>query len=191
MHIKNVNTATKIATIVKRTKNTSKKLWDIDWNINDKSILKDESGRVYLIVVNGEIYKIGASSCKGGIQKTISIYRDLAFIGSPSVRTYGIHVLISDELDKGNSVEFYLIKADKINLPVPGLFDIEIKKNVSVDCKEIENKCLNDFYNNIGTYPKWNFQEKHEVWPDYITEGCNKLKTKTGKNSKISKLWHN
>ncbi len=183
MNIKKVKTALKVATIINKTKDVSKKMWDIEWNITDKTILKDESGRVYLLVVDGEIYKIGASNCKGGIKKTISVYRDLALSGGPSIRTYGIHILISEELKKGNSVEFYLIQSQKINIPIAGLFGIELKENVSVDCKEIENKCLSEFFNEVGAYPKWNFQEKHESWPEYIAEACNKLNIRTTKNS--------
>lgn len=174
MNINKVKTALKVATIVDRTKNPKKKLWDIEWAISDKSILKDESGRVYLLVVAGEIYKIGASSCKGGIQKTISVYRDLALTGTPSVRTFGIHQLIKKQLDNKHSVEFYLIQSQKINIPIAGLFGIDYKENVSVACKEIENQCLKEYHAEEGNYPQWNFQENHTVWPKWITEMCNK-----------------
>lgn len=185
MNISKVKTAVKVATIVNRTKNPKKKLWDIDWNITDKSILKDESGRVYLLVVAGEIYKIGASNCKGGIQKTISIYRDLALVGTPSVRTFGIHQLIKHQLDNNYSVEFYLIQSQKINIPIAGLFGIEYKENVSVDCKEIENQCLKEYHNEVGKYPQWNFQENHDVWPKWITEMCNKQNTEHTTKAKL------
>lgn len=173
MNINEVKTAIKVATVLNDQSNP-KKLWNLHWDITDKGILKDESGRVYLIVVNGEIYKIGASGCKGGIQKTISIYRDYALIGTPSVRTFGIHQLIKQELDSGNSVEFYLIQSQKIDVPIAGLYGVEMKYNVSVDCKEIENKCLREYYKKEGKAPIWNFQENHDVWPKWITELANK-----------------
>lgn len=172
MNISEVKTAIKVATVTNDQSNP-KKLWNLNWDVNDKKILKDESGRVYLIVVNGEIYKIGASGCKGGIQKTLTIYRDYALVGTPSVRTFGIHQLIKKEIDNGASVEFWLIQSQKINIPIAGLYGIEFKENVSVDCKEIENKCLSEYWAKEGTAPKWNFQEKHEVWPKWITEMVN------------------
>ena len=183
MNINKVTTAMKIATIINDNSNP-KKLWNIKWETDDKTILKDEAGRVYLIVVNGEIYKIGASNCKGGIKKTISVYRDLALVGTPSVRTFGIHQLIKQELDKGYSVEFYLIQSQKINIPIAGLFGIELKENVSVDCKEIENKCLSEYIKIETKAPKWNFQENHDVWPKWITELCNKQNIKQTKKAK-------
>lgn len=183
MNITNVKTAVKVATIVKDDSNP-KKLWNIHWDMTDKKILKDEAGRVYLLVVDGEIYKIGGSNCKGGIQKTISVYRDLALIGSPSVRTYGIHVLIKEQLDLGKNVEFYLISSDKVTAPVKGLFGFDIKEDVSIDYREIEYKCKEDYIRLEGNHPIWNFQERHESWPTYLTEGCNKLNSNTTKKAK-------
>jgi hypothetical protein len=187
MNISEVKTAIKVATVTNDSSNP-KKLWNLKWDVTDKTILKDESGRVYLIVVNGEIYKIGASVCKGGIQKTISIYRDYALVGTPSIRTFGIHQLIKQELDSGNNVEFYLIQSQKIDVPIAGLYGIELKRNVSVDCKQIENKCLSEYHTKEGRAPKWNFQENHEVWPKWIAEIVNKQSiNQTNKAKKLIK----
>lgn len=55
-------------------KNTiSKGKWKIKY-ICDKNIQKKENGRVYFIVINDVIYKIGSSECKGGIKNTFSFY---------------------------------------------------------------------------------------------------------------------
>ena len=46
--------------------------------------------RVYLIVVNGVIKKIGGSQAEGGIKFTLAIYKDGGVAGRPSIRSFGI-----------------------------------------------------------------------------------------------------
>ncbi len=41
-----------------------------------QKILSENVARVYLIVVDGEIKKIGGSEATGGIKSTLEIYRD-------------------------------------------------------------------------------------------------------------------
>ena len=144
--------------------------------------LKDDSGRVYLIVVDGVIYKIGGSQCKDGIKGTWSFYCG-GMTGSPSVRTYGIPILIREKLDNGSKVELYMIPSEKVFAPVKGLFGEEDGK-VGIDFKAIEDKCKKDYKSIVGDYPKWNFQERNQPWPRYIQEGCNKLNEETSSTSK-------
>ena len=54
------------------------------------TILKTNVSRVYLIVVDGIIKKIGASQDKGGIKGTFNIYKDGGVKGRPSIRSFGI-----------------------------------------------------------------------------------------------------
>ncbi|GAA7889028.1 hypothetical protein BTM126_15230 [Helicobacter pylori] len=82
MHISEVKTAFKIADVeyVKdRTKlnfNYLKDLKDENNQSLSQNILTQNVARVYLIVVNGEIKKIGGSQADGGIKSTLNIYKD-------------------------------------------------------------------------------------------------------------------
>lgn len=169
-----------------KVENNPIKFWDIKWNKNDDSLF-DTSGRVYFITSNGEIKKIGGSQDKGGIKGTFSWYINNALSGGPSVRTYGIHILIREELDKGNEVEVYSIFSQKIMAPVKGLFGETIIET-NIDFKTMENICKNDYISIMGNYPVWNFQERGDKWPIYIREGCNLVNTTSTKNSKKKSL---
>lgn len=120
----------------------------------DKKILRDNSGRIYLIVSNGEIKKIGGSECKGGIINTMSFYQG-GMQGGPSIRTFGIHLLIKEELDKGNKVEIYMITSPKAKMKVKGLFNEELMEVSAF--RDMENKCKKDFISVDGKLPEWNF----------------------------------
>lgn len=172
MNIEDVKTAIKVATIIEKNDNNKnrKYLWDIKWNDKiNKFILKDNAGRVYLIVSNKIIMKIGGSQQTGGIKSTISTYKNCANSGRPSDRTYGIHIFIREEMNKGNIVEIYMIKSDEVKAPVKGLFGYN--EELVSPFKEMERKCLMDYFKIEGEYPKWNLQERNEPWPKYIQEG--------------------
>jgi hypothetical protein len=173
MNINKVTTAIKVGKSV-RIHNNSKKNWGIIWDENSEDVINNKSGRVYLIVSNGEIKKIGGSQDKGGIKGTLKWYSDSALTGGPSVRTYGIHMFITEELDNGNDVEFYVITSEKVILPVKGLFNEELVFT-NVNFKSMENKCKEDYIGVMGELPKWNIQERAESWPIYIREGCDNI----------------
>jgi hypothetical protein len=187
MNINQVKTTKKVADILPRndgSKNKIKMYWYEEKNGYDIPLkyLKDNSGRVYLIVVDDVIYKIGGSQCKGGIKGTWGPYCG-GMGGSPSVRTYGIPILIREKLDNGSKVELYMIPSEKVFAPVKGLFGEE-DRQVGIDFKAIEDKCKEDYKSIVGNYPKWNFQERNQPWPRYIQEGCNKLNEETSFNSR-------
>ena len=97
MNIKEVKTAIKIGDFVLRNDNTPNKI-NIEYLPNlGKDILEDDSARIYLIVVDGIIKKIGGSSSKGGIKATMSFYVN-AMQGSPGRPRFIIHLLIEKEL---------------------------------------------------------------------------------------------
>lgn len=182
MKIDLVKTATKVANIVSRNDDSDNKI-KVNWSsdVSDK-ILKDESGRVYLIVVDNEIKKIGGSMAKNGIKGTWSAYCS-GLTGSPSVRTYGIHTLISECLQTNKVVELYLILSEKVQANVKGLFGYD-SREIGYDFKEMEKKCKDDYITIMSKYPPWNFQEQNMSWPIYIQEGCNELNKKTTEKSK-------
>jgi hypothetical protein len=172
LHISQVTTATKVGEIVAVTSETKK--WEIKWEKKIDSILKDKSGRVYMIVVDGKIYKIGGSVDKKGILGTMGWYEKNAFTGGPSIRTHGIHLLIHRELENNKKVEIYMISSNKVMAEVKGLFGVVIKM-VSIDFKEMEDLCKSDYVNKCGRYPEWNFQENKEQWDPELVESCNNV----------------
>jgi len=147
--------------------NKSKNKWKINYLCN-RDIQIKPNGRIYLIVVNSEIYKIGSSACKGGIKTTFSFYQG-GLGGSPSIRTFGIHKLIQLELDKGNKIEIYTLFNEEIKIMTNGLFS-SIEKITFPDIREMEDLCRQDYKKVYGKYPCWNFQENGEEWAQFIKD---------------------
>ena len=156
-----------------KNKTKSKALIRFDYSVcEDKTILNRSSGRVYLICVNDKIYKIGYSTQKKGIKGTLGFYQG-AMGGKPSIRSFGIHILISKELDKGNKVYIYVKHSESKTERIFCLNKVHI---ISVSpSKDFESACKKDYYDfENGKYPKWNFQEKNEQWPKDIQLAHNK-----------------
>jgi hypothetical protein len=159
----------------------SKYLWSPIWNDTlSVDYLKKEIGRCYFIVVNDEIYKIGFSDCKKGIFGTINDgYKGAGNGGSPSIRTHGIHILIAEELLKGNKVEFYCQYIEEIQVEVElPLFDGSTKKvKTSLSGKVLEEANRELFVEVAGKFPIWNLQESSTKWPEYLQESLRELKS--------------
>lgn len=140
--------------------NENKNRWNINY-VKDKTILNNKNNRIYLIVVEQEIKKIGSSCAQGGIKDTFRHYVNPGKCASK--RTSGIHKNIIQELKKGHTVRFYC----KFNTPrketIRGFFS---SKEVDV-CSNIfylEKIHLKDFKTQFGHYPMWNLKEKNEKW---------------------------
>ena len=166
-----------------RIENTPENKWKGKWDIKyecSKDIQKKENGRIYFILVDGKIYKIGSSACKGGIKSTFGSYIG-GLGGSPSIRTMGIPVLIQELLDAGKEIKIYALFNDPIKVPVYGLFSVR-EVDTYPQVKEMEEECRIDYKKIYGKYPQWNFQENHEKWPTHIqklfTEQVNQRKKK-------------
>lgn len=179
MNIKDVKTAFKVADVVLDNEHPVRHIKFVFLNeVYDESnkrissdILKDSAGRIYLIVSDGEIVKIGKSKAKGGIKSTMSFYQG-GMQGGPSIRTYGIHVLLKEELEKRKKVEIFMITSIKVKMAIKGLFDKEELK-VTPDILDMEYKCKKDYFEREGNYPPWNFQERGEPWRQDILRDLN------------------
>lgn len=161
MHINEVKTAIKIGDFILRKDNRNK----IGFNFSsklDRKVLSDDSARIYLIVANGIIKKIGGSIQKGGIRGTLSFYVG-AMTGSPGRPRFIIHLLIEKTLKKGSDVELHMITSPKKLALVNGLFGS--KKIKIASYKEMEDLCKSDYYSKEKKYPDWNFQENHQPYP--------------------------
>ena len=129
---------------------------------------------VYILCVNGEIYKIGQSSTKSGIQGCMGFYLS-AGQDDPGINRFAINWFMREELDKGNKVEVYMIYMDPIVVDVPGLFKSE-QITVPVSAKGIEENCLMQYNTIEGNYPKWNYQETGVSLPANIHEAFGQYK---------------
>src|SRR3989344_6660230 len=154
MNIKKVKTATKIGNFFLRSGHRNK----IDLNYLpslSRKFLTDDAARIYLVVQNGIIKKIGGSASKGGIKATMSFYVG-AMTGSPGVPRFIGHLLIEKALRKKSKVELYMITSPKPLARVSGLFGY--KKVPIASFKEMEDLCKSDYIAKEGRYPDWNFQ---------------------------------
>ena len=173
LHIEDVKTAEHIGNCI-HYEGPSKRDWVMSWKPEFAEKIKDNAGRIYIIVSRapdsdtneGVIKKIGKSECRGGMKNTFAFYQG-GLGGSPSIRTFGIHKLIAHELEIGNSVEIWGIWSQPVAVQVPGLFGIEeMFVTPSIHC--MEEKCRNDYKNIVGEFPPWNFQERGQPWPEFV-----------------------
>ncbi|CAF34303.1 hypothetical protein S-PM2d238, partial [Synechococcus phage S-PM2] len=139
-----------------------------------KSLKTKQLSMVYILCVDGEIYKIGQSSTKSGIQGCMNFYLN-AGQDDPGINRFAINWLIRDELDKGSKVEVYMIYMEPIIVEVPGLFKTS-KMSVPVSAKGIEETCLMQYNVIEDCYPKWNYQETGENLPNQIHEAFGQYK---------------
>jgi|694.fasta_scaffold46257_5 hypothetical protein len=174
MNINEVKTA-KLVGKINLLEGHPKKHWKVEWDKTMMKMIKDKSGRVYLITSDKIIKKIGGSQDKGGLKGTIGAYQDSACSGKPSIRTYGVHMIIYEELLMGKEVEIYLIKVDKVMAVTKGLFGPTEEMLLNLDFRETENICKQEYYEIYGKYPDWNFQENKAKWPLHISEECEEI----------------
>lgn len=177
MKIEDIN-AIKVCDISLNERAADRRLWDINWVENiSNDILTQKNGRCYFIVVNSEIYKIGYSDQIGGIKATIESYKSSGNSGRPSDRTHGIHVLIAEELVRGNTVEFYFSYNENIEVELTLMDGTKKIINESISGKILETENMKIYLSVEGVHPIWNLQEAGKPWPDYLQESRRVLLT--------------
>ncbi|WQY63229.1 GIY-YIG nuclease family protein [Helicobacter pylori] len=177
MHISGVKTAFKIADVeyvkdsTKLNFNYLKDLKDENNQSLSQNILTQNVARVYLIVVDGEIKKIGGSQADGGIKSTLNIYKDGGVKGRPSIRSFGVWYFLYHTILTGAKIEFYMIYQPNFETQVKGLFGFHTIKDASISYKLLEQACLTDYRNNNNdALPEWNVQEQGKDWPNDIKD---------------------
>ena len=174
MNTKNLKNATKIGKFIRNLTEAKKNLNFQKEDLLSRVDFRKNEARVYFIVVNDVIAKIGGSNAKGGISGTIAPYCS-GNGGRPSDRTFGVNYLIEQELIKGSKVELYAQWMPSITANVPSLTGNK-KISVSFSYKEMEEACVKEYLSlNNGLHPIWNFQEAGRPWPKVIQEGRRKL----------------
>ena len=191
MLISEVKTAFKIAD-VKYYNSTKlnfvylKDLVDQEGKSLPNDILTKNYPRVYIIVVDNYIMKIGASQSKKGMKQTLNIYQDGGVKGRPGIRSYGVWYLLHKAASEEKKVEFYMIFHDVFRQNVKGLLG-EKEMEVGISCNLIEKCCLEDYKEKEGEYPQWNIQERGEDWLDEIKRGYTKITEESLKRKRKSK----
>lgn len=165
MNINDVKTAIKIGDFVLRQNHRNK--IDIKYSSIDNKILTDNSARIYLIVQDGIIKKIGGSVAKGGIKTTMSFYTS-SMTGSPGAPRFVIHLLIEEALINKSKLELFMITSPRTLARVNGLFGYQKVEIASF--KEMEDLCKSDYYSKERKYPDWNFQENHKPYPSELAQ---------------------
>ncbi|MDR0967945.1 MAG: hypothetical protein LBL75_03945 [Rickettsiales bacterium] len=190
MKITQVKTAFKIADIEYvpgSTKLNFKYLTELkDENKNPlpQSVLTKNLARVYLIVVDGEIKKIGGSQAAGGIKGTLRIYQDGGVGGRPSIRSFGIWYFLYTTILKKKKIEFYMIYQENFPKEIKGLFGFHNIKDAYVSYKLLEQCCEEDYKNKEnGKYPDWNIQEQAGDWPDNVKQQHAEITQKSTKKT--------
>jgi hypothetical protein len=185
MKISHVKTAFKIADVefvpnaTKLKFNYLSKIKDENGKVLSQKILTENVARVYLIVVDGEIKKIGGSQSAGGIKNTLQIYQDGGIKGRPSIRSFGIWYFLYNTILQNKKIEFYMIYQENFEKEIKVLFGFHKVKNAYVSYKLLENCCESDYKSKEnGRYPEWNVQEQAGDWPDEIKSEHSKI-TKT------------
>lgn len=172
MKISEVKTAFKIAD-VEFIKGSTKLNFNYLQDLRDENgaplpqkILRENVARVYLIVVNGEIKKIGGSQADGGIKATLQIYQDGGVGGRPSIRSFGVWYFLYHTILTGAKIEFYMIYQPNFGKKIKGLFGEKLVRNAYISYKLIEQCCVKDYLaRENGKFPEWNVQEQGADWP--------------------------
>ena len=150
---------------------SSKTLWKFHLTTDN-----EKGGFVYIITVNGKIYKIGASSGKEGIRGAAGY--GIGNDGGPSSRSTGIHYYIAKELFNEKEVEFYVYMCPRITAYVEHL---KKETEYSIDPHQVETEIVDKFKQETGgNVPPWNKQErgKEGIWEDDIVKIHASIKSK-------------
>ena len=173
MHISHITTMTRVGEIkfkkdkdgnVVLSKNNKEKLVLVPDPKMTKEQLKDSRGRVYSIVVDGIIHKIGGSQDKGGIQGTIGWYLNGHEKGN-SERTYCTWNFITQNCKAGKKVEIWAVWAPMVLAEIPTMTGSE-KKPMPVDYHTIELAFNDEYYKIMNQHPTLNMQESGKRWQD-------------------------
>jgi hypothetical protein len=159
-------------------KGTRYVLWDhkikIEWDdAITRALRTSYLGWVYLIVVDGEIYKIGQSSASNGIEGTLSFYMSAGF-DDAGINRFAINWMIRDEMDKGHKVQFYGIYQEPVVIETKGLFSTGHHKMISA--KGMEAQAISDYVASEGAYPVWNYQESGNILDADISKAFGQYK---------------
>ena len=162
MNISYITSMTRVGSI--ETQQGQQKLAFIPDPGVDREQLRDIRGRVYAIVVDGEIEKIGGSQDAGGIRGTIGWYLN-GWAKGNSERTYCTWNFFTKNCNAGKKVEVYAVWAPMVTVSIPTMTGT-IQKTMPVDFHTIEKAFNDEYYKIEGKHPTLNMQESGQRWQD-------------------------
>ena len=136
-------------------------VWDRDMG---SARLKVNTGRVYLVVINGEIEKIGGSQSKGGIKNTIGSYLG-GYAPGNSPRTYCCWNKFYQAIKNGDKVEIYATWAPTVECVIPTMTG-SVTRTIPVDFHTIEDAFVQEYVLKHGKHPELNIQEAGRTWQE-------------------------
>lgn len=162
MKITHITTMKRVGEITTQP-NEKKLAFVADPNITREE-LRDIRGRVYAIVVDGEIEKIGGSQDKGGIQGTVGWYLN-GWAKGNSERTYCTWNFFTKNCHAGKRVEVYAVWAPMVTVTIPTMTG-SVQKTMPVDFHTIEKAFNDEYFEFEGRHPTLNMQESGQRWQD-------------------------
>ena len=129
-----------------------------------RELYRQEVGRVYFIVVDGDIKKIGGSQAKGGLRGTLGAYFT-GFAKGMSARTYCVWNFMKQQCDLGRTVEIYVTFAPLVEATIPGPMG-SVTVQIPVDYHTIEKSYVDHFVLTESKHPYLNMQESAGRWED-------------------------
>lgn len=177
LDIRYCDTFEKVCDFELNIKTNSKTLWNIKFCMKINK-LNDKNGRVYLLVVNNKIKKIGQTDDSYGI-RNIGGYK-CGNSGMPSIRTTGVHYYIAKQLYYNKQVSLYCTWCPELTIKYNGFNINDNKNNItgSFSAKDLEKYYLELYITKIGRKPELNLQEDCKKWNDSITNINNIIKSK-------------
>lgn len=163
MKIDHIKTMTRIGEIVHREDHNKKLMFKLDEKITSAQ-MRDNRGRVYAIVVDGNIEKLGGSQAQKGIQDTFGAYF-AGFAKGMSERTYCVWNFLTKNINAGKKVEVYCVWAPTVTIAIPTMTG-ELTKEIPVDFHTIEEAFVEEFVSVEKKYPYLNMQESGCRWAD-------------------------
>ena len=151
--------------------------------ITNHPLAKEQLSICYMVVVDGEVKKIGQTSGKGGIKDCMDLYGG-AGTDDPSISRFGVISLIREEIEKGSKVEIYFQYEEPKKMSFNGATG-SVTTMVPISAKVIEEDC-NDYHKKTtGLLPEWCFQENGQSWPVWVVEGLAADKSKRAEFTKL------
>ena len=151
--------------------------------VTDHPLAKTHLSICYMIVVNGEIKKIGQTSGKDGILGCMSLY-GAAGQDDPSISRFGVISLVREEMKNGNTVEVYFQYEEQKTLTIKGAIG-DITVPVPISAKVIEDNCVEHYKEVSGVFPEWCFQENGQSWPLWVVESFTDYNSKRTKFKRL------
>lgn len=150
MNISKIKTAFKIANVTLTGFSTKLKynfvnpILDENGKNISQDILTKNVVHTFIIVIDGEVFKIASNQTRGGIKKTISLFQDGGNNGILSEKGAFTWYYLFQALIDGKCVEIYMIYQKNFKAEIKGLLGYHRIKDASINFQIMEKCCFKD-----------------------------------------------